>query len=126
MNYTKEIVFTVKGQTRVMTNEMRKLMKEGITRKLIPANEFKGPRLKLDKASRSEISSLKKDIQRLKHYISKLEYEKTRPGVSESDIRDMNRDIELYTFDIFEAQTKIRDIKIKCYKNQTSIIDLDA
>ena len=56
MNYTKEIVFTVKGQTRVMTNEMRKLMKEGITRKLIPANEFKGPRLKLDKASRSEIS----------------------------------------------------------------------
>lgn len=126
MNYTREIVSTARGEMRVMTAEMRELMKAGIKRRLVPLKEFKGSRLKLDKESKSEISSLNKEIKQIQRNIDKLEYKKSQLGVDESEIFDINRRIELYEFDMFEKQNKIRDIKKACYKNQTSTIDLDA
>lgn len=126
LNYTRQIVSTVGGQVRVMTGEMRDLMKRGIARNLVPLSDFKGPRLKLDKESKAEISSLKKDIQHIKREMSRLEYTKSKVGLDDSEISDLNRQIELCQFDIFENQTKIRDIKVKCFSKQKSTIDLDA
>ncbi len=126
MNYTREIVATVEGNMQVMTGEMRKLMKKGIERHLVPLSEFKGPRLKLDEESQLKINELKKEIQSLKRRLSRLEFRKGLPGNTPSEIRDLDNQIEFLHFDIFEAKTKIRDIKIARYKKQTSTIDLDA
>lgn len=126
MNYFKEIVSTINGNQRVMTGEMRKLMKEGISRKLVPLKNFKKRPLQLDELSRQEISFLKKSIQRIKWQVAKLEYKKIQLGMGNPEVRDIDRQIELCDFDIFEAQTKIRDIKKACFKNQTQIIDLEG
>ena len=126
MNYTREIVATLEGDMKVMTGEMKKLMKKGIERHLVPLSEAKGPRLKLDKESQLKINELKKEIQSLKRQVSKLESQKDLPGNTPSEIHDLDNQIEWLHFNIFEAKTKIRDIKIDLYKKQTSTIDLDA
>ncbi len=119
MNYTREIVLTVNGYRKVMTGEMRSLMKKGIERHLVPASEFKGPHLKLDSESKAEIKTLQNSIHRCKKQLYKLECKKSELNVSPSKIRDIEVEMEKLQFDIFECQTKIRDIKKACYKNFT-------
>lgn len=126
MNYTREIVSTVDGQIRVMTGEMRNLMKSGLERKLVPMQEFKGPRLKLDKESKVKILSQKKEITRIRREISRLEYIKAQPYTTPDELEHIERQIELCHFDMFEARAKIQEIKKDCYKNQLSTIDFDA
>ena len=68
---------------RVMTGEMRQLLKNGIQRKLVPLKGFNKPLLKLDAASKEEIKVLNQDLKRLKRTLSKLEYKKAQVGLTQ-------------------------------------------
>ena len=85
-------------------------------RKLVPLKGFNKPLLKLDAASKEEIKVLNQDLKRLKRTLSKLEYKKAQVGLTQAQISEFERQIELTLFDIFECQSKIRDVKVKCYK----------
>ncbi len=126
MDYTRCVVSTINGDIRVMTGEMRQLLKNGIQRKLVPLKGFNKPLLKLDAASKAEIKILNQDLKRLKRTLSKLEYKKAQVGLTQAQISEFERQIELTLFDIFECQSKIRDVKVKCYKGQTSILNVEG
>ncbi len=126
MDYTRCVVSTINGGIRVMTGEMRQLLKNGIQRKLVPLKGFNKPLLKLDAASKEEIKVLNQDLKRLKRTLSKLEYKKAQVGLTQAQISEFERQIELTLFDIFECQSKIRDVKVKCYKGQTSILNVEG
>jgi len=126
MNYTRVVVATTNGMKEVMTGEMRTLMKNGIKRTLIPLKNSKKTPLNLDKYTKSEISSLNKRIKGYEWDIRKLELKKSQPDISTSQIAELDAEIEHLQFKIFETQSRIRDIKVEFYKNQTSTIDLDA
>ena len=126
MNFTKVIVATTGGEVRAVTGEMRKLMQEGFKRKLTPLKDFKKPLLELDTIAKHNISTCKRNIKRLLWEMSKLENQKTKYGISKSEVASIEAKIEQFQFEIFEQQEKIRNIKINCYKNQTSGLNYEV
>lgn len=126
MEYTRVMVATKQGFTKVMTGEMRNLMKKGVQpSRLVPAKDFKGPKLELDSFSAIEIKGLQKRIASINWQIKKLEFRKSLPENS-SRIAEFESEIENLQFEMFELQSKIRDVKKACYKNQTSMLDLEV
>ncbi len=126
MEYTRVMVATKNGFTQVMTGEMRNLMKKGVKpSRLVPAKDFKGPKLVLDSISANEIKGLKREIASINWQIKKLEFSKSLPANS-SRIAEFEAEIERLQFEMFELQSNIRDVKKACYKNQTSMLDLEV
>lgn len=112
-------------EKHVLSNEMRKAMKDGIERKLCPLKEYNKPTLKLDKESKIEIREIKKKIKKYNQEISKIEWKKSLLETSGDEIKDLNNTIEMTLYKIFELQAKLRNIKIEQYKKQLSSANLD-
>jgi phosphoenolpyruvate carboxylase len=127
MWYQKVFSATIAGYRRVMTQEMRNLMKEGLERKLVPLKDYKGPVVKkLREPYASAVKELKSRISSCKNELRKLEYKKSCFEAQNltSEARDLDSDIELKLFDIFENKSKIRDVKIAAKQGKNIPNDL--
>lgn len=115
MWYQKVFLATVSGYRRIMTQEMRDLMKSGLERKLVPLKDYKGPVVKkLQEPYASAVKELKSRISTRKNTLRKLEYKKSclEAQNQTKEAMALDSDIELMLFDIFENKSKIRDVKI--------------
>jgi hypothetical protein len=115
MWYQKVLVSTASGCRRIMTKEMRDLMKAGVQRNLVPLKDYTGPVVKrLKEPYASVVKELKSKINSDKGVLRKLEYKKSLldAETSTKELMDLDSDIELRLFDIFESKAKIREVKM--------------
>lgn len=126
---TKGVISIISGYTRPMTDRTRALMRDihdctaaditkGVKKNLIPANEYKGPKLKLTQHARNQINSHKNLIKLLLKQIDKLEIEKMQEGLSPQKIAGIDFQIEKLGIEIENSKQMIREIKMANYGKQ--------